>query len=65
MRSDDVDMADMASTGRQFSFSMLGDSVVYGNLLDQADTPPAQLQKLLNVKGGNQKALVNSIAASG
>jgi hypothetical protein len=61
MRSDDVDMA---SADRRFMFSLLGDSIVYGNLLDQADTPPAQLQKLLNARGRVQKALVNSIAAS-
>jgi hypothetical protein len=68
MRSDDMDMA---SADRRFMFSLLGDSIVYGNLLDQADTPPAQLQRLLNAKGREQKtlreqkALVNSIAASG
>jgi hypothetical protein len=62
MRSDDVDMA---TTDRRLSFSLFGDSVVYGNRLDQADTLPAQLQKLLMVKGKGQKALVNSIAASG
>jgi hypothetical protein len=62
MRSDDVDMA---SIDRRFVFSLLGDSIVYGNLLDQADTPPAQLQKRLNAKGRDQKALVNGIAASG
>jgi hypothetical protein len=62
MRSDDVDMA---SIDRRFVFSLLGDSVVYGNLLDQADTPPAQLQKLLNAGGRGRKALVNGIAASG
>jgi hypothetical protein len=62
MRSDDVDMA---AVDRRFNFSVFGDSVVYGNRLDQADTLPAQLQKLLMVKGKNRKALVNSIAASG
>jgi hypothetical protein len=62
MRSDDVDMA---PADRRFMFSLLGDSIVYGNLLDQADTPPAQLQKLLNAKRRDQKAVVNSIAASG
>jgi hypothetical protein len=72
MRSDDVDIA---SVDRWSVFSLLGDSVVYGNLLDQADTPPAQLQRLLNAgkpdqkkpdqNGSDQKALVNSIAASG
>jgi hypothetical protein len=60
MRSDDVDMA---AVDRRFSFSVLGDSVVYGNRLDQADTLPIELQKLLRVRG-SQKALVNSIAAS-
>jgi hypothetical protein len=62
MRSDDVDLA---SADRRFIFSLLGDSIVYGNLLDQADTPAAQLQTLLNIKGGDQKALVNGIAAAG
>jgi hypothetical protein len=63
MRSDDTDLT---AVDRRFGFSLLGDSVVYGNLLDQADTPPAQLQKILNAsKGRHQKALVNSIAASG
>jgi hypothetical protein len=66
MRSDDFDIA---STDRRLAFAVLGDSVVYGNLLDQADTPPAQLQKLLRAKEKNrrqdQKALVSSIAASG
>jgi hypothetical protein len=61
MRSDDVDMATIE---RRFGFSLFGDSVVYGNRLDQADTLPAQLQKRLRIKG-SQKALVNSIAASG
>jgi hypothetical protein len=62
MRSDDVDKA---AVDRRFSFSVLGDSVVYGNRLDQADTVPAQLQKLLMAKGKDQKVLVNNIAASG
>lgn len=62
MRSDDVDMA---AVDRRFNFSVFGDSVVYGNRLDQADTAPAQLQKLLTAKEGGQKVLVNSIAASG
>ena len=62
MRSDDVDMA---AVDRRFIFSLLGDSVVYGNRLDQADTLPGQLQKLLTAKGRDQKPLVNSIAASG
>ena len=62
MRSDDVDTA---AVDRQFNFSVFSDSVVYGNRLDQADTVPARLQKLLTAKGGDQKALVNSIAASG
>jgi hypothetical protein len=62
MRSDDFEIE---SAQRQLAFSMLGDSVVYGNLLDQADTPPAQLQKLLRAKGQGRKVLVNSIAASG
>src|SRR5215475_3673153 len=53
MRSDDVDLA---TVDRRFSFSLLGDSVVYGNRLDQADTLPAQLQKLLMAKGRNQSA---------
>jgi hypothetical protein len=61
MRSDDVDEATL---DRRFVFSVLGDSVVYGNLLDQADTLPAQLQKVLNGRGRDQKSLVNSIAAS-
>lgn len=61
MRSDDVDLA---TVDRRFSFSLLGDSVVYGNRLDQADTLSAQLQKHLTAKGRNQSALVNSIAAS-
>jgi hypothetical protein len=60
MRSDDVDLA---AVDRRFSFSLFGDSVVYGNRLDQAHTLPAQLQKLLRVKG-SQKTFVNSIAAS-
>jgi hypothetical protein len=62
MRSDDVDMA---AADPRLSFSLLGDSVVYGNRLDQADTVPEQLQKLLMAKGGEQEAVVNSIAASG
>jgi lysophospholipase L1-like esterase len=61
MRSDDVAMA---PADRRFSFTLLGDSVVYGNRLDQADTLPGQLQKILTAKGGDQKLLVNSIAAS-
>jgi hypothetical protein len=61
MRSDDFDVA---SADRQRTFSLLGDSVVYGNLLDQADTPPAQLQQLLKTRGQDQRMLVNSIAAS-
>jgi hypothetical protein len=62
MRSDDVDMA---ALDRRVSFSLFGDSVVYGNRLDQADTVPARLQEFLRVKGGDRTALVNSIAASG
>jgi hypothetical protein len=62
MRSDDVDMA---AVDPRVTYSLFGDSVVYGNRLDQADTVPAQLQELLTVKGGDQKALVNSVAASG
>ena len=62
MRSDDVDMA---TVNRRFNFSLFGDSVVYGNRLDQADTLPAQLQKHLTVRGASQGLLVNSIAASG
>ena len=62
MRSDDVDMGAVET---RFSFAVLGDSVVYGNRLNQADTVPAQIQKLLRAKAGDQKALVNSIAASG
>jgi hypothetical protein len=62
MRSDDVDMA---TVDRRFSFSLFGDSVVYGNRLDQADTLPAQLQKLLRLRGQDRKALVNGVAASG
>jgi hypothetical protein len=61
MRSDDVDEA---ALDRRFVFSVLGDSVVYGNLLNQVDTLPAQLQKLVNGKGQHQKSVVNSIAAS-
>jgi hypothetical protein len=62
MRSDDVDLA---TVDRRFNFSVFGDSVVYGNRLDQADTVTGQLQKLLAAKGADQKALVNSVAASG
>jgi hypothetical protein len=62
MRSDDVGLT---TIDRQFSFALFGDSVVYGNRLDQADTLPAQLQKLLTVNEKNQKVLVNSVAASG
>jgi hypothetical protein len=61
MRSDDFDMA---VVDRRCGFSLLGNSVVYGNRLDQADTLAGQLQKLLTAKGKNQKPLVNSIAAS-
>jgi hypothetical protein len=61
MRSDDFDMA---AVDRRSIFSLLGNSVVYGNRLNQADTLPGQLQKLLTAKGGDQKLLVNSIAAS-
>jgi hypothetical protein len=61
MRSDDVDMS---TVDRQFNFSLFGDSVVYGNRLDQADTLPAQLQEHLTVKGTGQRVLVNGIAAS-
>src|SRR5262249_3304387 len=61
MRSDDFDMA---AVDHRSSFSIFGDSVVYGNRLDQVDTHPAQLQKLLTAKGTDQIALVNSIAAS-
>jgi hypothetical protein len=62
MRSDDFDTA---TVDRGVSFSVLGDSVVYGNRLDQADTVPAQLQKLLTATTEDEKkALVNSIAAS-
>jgi hypothetical protein len=61
MRSDDVDIA---ATDRRFSFSLLGDSIVYGNRLDQADTPSAQLQNLLMAAENAHKVLVNSIAAS-
>jgi len=61
MRSDDVDMA---TVDRRFNFSLFGDSVVYGNRLDQADTLPAQLQKHVTAKGTGQRVLVNGIAAS-
>ena len=61
MRSDDFNIA---TVDRPCNFSVFGDSVVYGNRLDQADTLPAQLQKLLTAKGKDQKTLVNSIAAS-
>jgi hypothetical protein len=62
MRSDDEDLA---AVDPRLIFSLFGDSVVYGNRLDQADTLPAQLQKLLRAQGTDQKTLVNSIAASG
>lgn len=62
MRSDDVEMA---AVDRRVKFYLFGDSVVYGNRLDQTDTMSAQLQKLLRVKGADQKVLVNSIAAPG
>jgi hypothetical protein len=61
MRSDDFDVA---AVDRRLSFSLLGDSIIYGWPLDQADTPAAQLQKLLKAKIADQKALVSSIAAS-
>jgi hypothetical protein len=61
MRSDDFDVP---AVDRRSTFSLFGDSVVYGNRLDQVDTLPAQLQRLLTAKGKDQKALVNSIAAS-
>jgi hypothetical protein len=61
MRSVDFDMA---AVDRRSIFSLLGNSVVYGNRLNQADTLPGQLQKLLTAKGGDQKPVVNSIAAS-
>jgi hypothetical protein len=61
MRSDDMDVTAVDS---RFSFSVLGDSVVYGNRLDQADTVSAKLQKLLMAKTNGNKVLVNSIAAS-
>jgi hypothetical protein len=62
MRSDDVDML---AVGPRVTFSLFGDSVVYGNRLDQADTLPAQLEKRLAYSRNYQKALVNSVAASG
>jgi hypothetical protein len=62
MRSDDVDVSTFE---RRINFSVFGDSVVYGNRLDQADTVSGQLRELPTAKGGEQKALVNSIAASG
>ena len=58
MRSDDVDMA---TVDRRLNFSVFGDSVVYGNRLDQADTLPAQLQKHLTVKGAGQRVLVRAL----
>jgi hypothetical protein len=61
MRSDDVDMA---TVDPRFNFSLFGDSVVYGNRLDQTDTLPAQLQNQLTAKGASRRALVNGIAAS-
>src|SRR5262245_6704207 len=62
MRSDDVDISTFE---RRINFSLFGDSVVYGNRLDQAYTVSSQLQELLTANRGEQKALVNSIAASG
>jgi lysophospholipase L1-like esterase len=61
MRSDDMDIA---TVDHRFNFSVFGDSVVYGNRLDQADTLPAQLQEHLTVKETSQRVLVNGIAAS-
>src|SRR5262245_41378894 len=61
MRSDDVDMTSIHS---EFKFSLLGDSVVYGNRLDQANTLSAELQRLLAAKQKTHRAHVNSIAAS-
>lgn len=61
MRSDD---ADLAAVDRRLTFSVFGDSVVYGHMLDQADTLPARLQALLRRDGENQGLLVNSVAAS-
>jgi hypothetical protein len=61
MRSDDVDLA---SVDRGLVFSLYGDSVVYGHHLDQADTPPAQLQSLLRDKMEGAMPVANSIAAS-
>ena len=52
MRSDDFDTA---TVDRGASFSVLGDSVVYGNRLDQADTVPARLQKLLTATTEHEK----------
>jgi hypothetical protein len=61
MRSDDVDVM---AVDHRFAFSLLGDSVVYGNRLDQADTISSALQRLIRAKQGDPRALVNSISAS-
>ena len=61
MRSDDVDLA---VVDRSLSFSLFGDSIVYGSRLDQSDILPVQLQKLLRLHERGKGIVVNGIAAS-
>lgn len=60
MRSDDVDFSRIE---RQFVFSIYGDSIVYGQRLDQADTPPAQLQRMLRSRTAGAVSIVNGVSA--
>lgn len=61
MRSDELGPSDI---GGLSSFSLLGDSVVYGHRLDQPSTLPALLQEILRNQSKLPRPIVNSIAAS-
>lgn len=60
MRSDEIDFS--SADPRQV-FSLYGDSIVYGQRLDQVDTPAAQLQRLLRSITPGAIPVANSISA--
>lgn len=60
MRSSDVDTK---SLERRLSVSLFGDSVVYGQMLDQLETVASRLQHRLR-RDGLEQLVVNSVAAS-
>ncbi len=61
MRSVDADLAGLA---RSATFTVFGDSIVFGYGLDQAATPVSELTRLLQHAGSHGALIVNSVASS-